>query len=429
MGMTGKGTEAPQQLTPRRNFERVIIPKDYSLGPVFAATRQTGAREVVVNERRYQIGGFHPMRPELHPPALDVRHARALFALLSFRKRGEDTPVIRFSFNEFCRKYAHSNGGRYARAITGIVADLLDSYIRITDVPSGNAHEYRLIERIDIEKRPPRRKDSQAAKSRQLEIFFHGCVLSPEFYAVLNQVTELQHLILDVFTSLTSPLAQAIYLYIPSRAHHHTEADPFEITITKLLEQVSFPVPAQKNRRRQLFRQNKKSIISQLDGAETLTGIFRVRLAPTADGTDWKLQTWVERHVWKLKRDPKNSKLMTAFLAAGHTQDELDRRLDNLESLNDYELDLLEAAEIDVEKDRRFLELAKALVGRVRFIGIVGECKSDTLEGRKATKSPTARLIWRVTEAISSSAPTSPTSSGLEDGAKLRELYVKRDGK
>ena len=120
----------------------VAAPKDYFLGPVFAATRQLGPREVVIGGRRYSIGGFHPLRPDLSPPALDVRHARAIFSLLSFRDPFEDTRLIRFSFNEFCRRYANSNGGRYARAIAGIVADLLDAYIRVTDQKSGIAHEY-----------------------------------------------------------------------------------------------------------------------------------------------------------------------------------------------------------------------------------------------------------------------------------------------
>ena len=54
----------------------------------------------------------------LHPPALGVRHARAVFTLLSFRKGGG--AVIQLSFNECCRRYARSNGGRYARAIRGM---------------------------------------------------------------------------------------------------------------------------------------------------------------------------------------------------------------------------------------------------------------------------------------------------------------------
>lgn len=415
----------PVTIARRSDFERVLIPKDYSLGPVFAATKQSGPREVTVNERRYQIGGFHPMRPDKRPPALDVRHARALFALLSFWEKDQTTPVLNFSFNLLCRKYAHSNGGRYARAITEIVADLLDSYIRVTDVATGTSHEYRLIERIDIEKRPPRRKDAKAANSAQMEIFFHGCTLSEEFFAILHRVTELQHLILDVFTSIRSPLAQAIYLYIPSRAYYHTESEPFEITITNLLEQVSFPVPKQLNRKRQLFTQNKNSIVKQLDGLETLKGIFRFRLVKTADGKDYKVQTWVERFSQQLKYNPENSKLMTEFLAAGHSEAELDRRLESIEPLDEYEIEMLEKAEINITKDRRFLELAKGLVGRVRFQSIVAECKADALEGRKASKSPMARLIWRIMEAVKERPVLPAGGAAVQDGSQLRGLFAR----
>jgi hypothetical protein len=419
----GKGSTLNQPPVRRiRSDNWVLIPKDYSLGPVFAARKHPASREVVVNERRYQIGGFHPMDPTRKPPALDVRHARALFAMLSFRRRGEDTRTVSFSFNELCRKYAHSNGGRYARAMGKIVADLMDSYIRVSDVVTGETHEYRLIDDIDIEKRPPKRKDAQLAQTPQMEIYFHGCTLSEAFYSILNRVTELQHLILDVFVSIRSPLAQAIYLYIPSRAYYHTESDPFEITLTKLLEQVSVKVPEQKNRRRQLFTQNKNSILKQLDGVETLKGIFRVRLVETADGKDYKLQTWVERHAEKMKLNPQNSKLMTAFIQAGHTEEELQRRLDNMEPLNEYELDVLERAGINVEKDRRFLELSKALVGLLRFDEIAADCKNDALEGRAAIKNPSARFIWRIMEAVGQKVATKPTGILLDDGQKLRAL-------
>src|SRR5437773_9772562 len=83
----------------------VAAPRDYFLGPVFAATKQTAPREVTVGARRYQIGGFHPIHPTRVPPALDVRHARAIFSLLSFRDPGSEAQLIRFSFNEFCRRY------------------------------------------------------------------------------------------------------------------------------------------------------------------------------------------------------------------------------------------------------------------------------------------------------------------------------------
>lgn len=383
----------------------VAAPRDYFLGPVFAATPQAGPREVTIGERRYLIGGFHPMRRNISPPALDVRHARAIFALLSFRSPFDESRLIRFSFNEFCRRYARSNGGRYSRAIAEIVADLLDSYIRITDLPSGIAHEYRLIEHIDIEKRPIRRKDDFRAKSGQLEMWFNGCTLSPEFFGLLSRIAELQHLKLDVFTAIRSPLAQSIYLYIPSRAYHHTAKNPFEISITKVLEQVSFPVPKHKSKRRELFNQHEdegRSILQQLDGLETLSGVFRVRIEETTDLSEWKLVAWVERPDASKKLPPRgDSKIVKAFLRSGRTRDELEKRLANLEPLTSFETELLERAKVDLKGSERFFRIAKALVGSSRFEALLAEAKGDALEGRKATKNPTARLIFRVMETIS----------------------------
>ena len=396
--LEGQGTEeAPKALL-------VAAPRDYFLGPVFAASRQTGPREVTIGERRYLIGGFHPMRRSSSPPALDVRHARAIFALLSFRDVYENTRLIRFSFNEFCRRYARSNGGRYARAIAEIVADLLDSYIRVTDVPTGVAHEYRLIEHIDIEKRPIRRKDDYRAGSPQLEMWFNGCTLSPEFFGLLSRIAELQHLKLTVFTAIRSPLAQAIYLYIPSRAYHHSEKKPFEISVSKLLDQVSFPQPRYKSFRHKLFTQHEdegRSIMQQLDGLETLSGRFRVALAETSDGKDWKLQAWVEMPPKQLKKVTRaDSKLVRAYLHSGRTREDLQLRLSSREPLSSYHLELLSAAKVELQGSERFFELACALLGEARFVELLSEAKGDAMEGREATKNPTARLIFRIMEAI-----------------------------
>ena len=397
----------------------VAAPKDYFLGPVFAAAKQTGPRKVTVRvkvgneivERCYQIGGFHPMRRNLCPPALDVRHARAIFSLLSFRDPYDDSGsrLIKFSFNEFCQRYARSNGGRYARAIALILGDLMDSYIRITDLkdPRQATHEYRLIERIDIENRPPRRRDSRLATSGQTEMWFNGCTLSPEFSGLLNRIAELQHLNLDVFTSIRSPLAQAIYLYIPSRAHHHAESNPFEISLTKLLEQVSFNLPPQKQRRRQIFTQHEKegrSVLQQLNGLETLKGRFYVRLAETTDGMDWKLQAWVERN----REAPKfgaGSKLIEAYLHTGRAREFLDQALSNIQPLSDYEQELLEKANVKLEGNTRFFELAKAILKEARFATLLAEAKGDALEGRRAIKNETARLIHRIKEAVGAPLP------------------------
>lgn len=354
------------------------------------------------------------MGGNIHPPALDVRHARAIFSLLSFRDDSFDpkgTRLIRFSFNELCRCYARTNGGRYAREIKKLVRDLMDSYIRITDTKTNVSHSYRLIERIDVEDRPPRRRDSKLARSNQTEMWFNGCVLSQEFAGILSRIRELQHLRLDVFNAIRSPLAQAIYLYIPSRACHHNVAKPFEISLTRLLEQVSFPVPRQKCRRHKLFMQHadeNRSILQQLDGLETLKAIFRVRLAQFADGSDWKLLAWVEGGSTKTKQRRQDSKLEIAYLASGRSRASLAQVRAHVQPLSDYEISMLEKAEVRLEGNERFFLLAKAMLPPSQFAMLLAEAKGDSLEGRKAKKNPTARLIWRIREAISE-----PVKSGV----------------
>lgn len=408
--METNGSSGATSTEPTRELSRaelVAAPKDYFLGPVFAATKQTGPREVTIGDRRYQVGGFHPIMRNLSPPALDVRHARAIFALLSFRDpfADDETRLIRFSFNEFCRRYANSNGGRYSRAIAEIVHDLMDSYIRVTDLKTGKAHSYRLIERVDIEDRPIRRKDADLAKSpHQLEMWFNGCTLSPEFAGLLNRISELQHLKLKVFTAIRSPLAQSIYLYIPSRAYHHDEANPFEINLSTLLQQVSFPIPHHKSKRKELFTKHHeegRSIFQQLDGIETLSGKFRVALAETADGAEWKLQAWVEKQLKKSKPTSDNSKIFAAYLKSGRPRELFDLALSSIPELTGYETDLLETAKIKLDGSRRFFEMAKALLKEARFHNLLSEAKGDALEGRKVTKNPTARLIDRIMKAIS----------------------------
>jgi len=225
---------------------------------------------------------------------------------------------------------------------------------------------------------------------------------------LLNHIAELQVLDLDEFIKIRSPLAQAIYLYIPSRAHHHSEEKPFEIALTRLLEQVSFRIPPQKQRRHQIFTQHEndgRSVLQQLDGRETLAGVFRVRLVETSDGTEWKLLAWVEHRKRLEPGENSNSKIVAAYLESGRPPELLHQALRNIQPLNDYELELLTAGKIEIQKCRKLLEVARALLGEGRFVGLLGEAKGDEIEGRKAKKNPTARLIYRIVEAVGTPVP------------------------
>lgn len=87
-------------------------------------------------------------------------------------------------------------------------------------------------------------------------------------------------------------------------------------------------------------------------------------------------------------------------MEGGGSQQELDRRLAQMPSITEYEFSLLERGQIRVEGNERFLRLTKALLGESRFETLLAEANGDVIEGRPATKNPTARLIHRIMEGL-----------------------------
>lgn len=95
-----------------------------------------------------------------------------------------------------------------------------------------------------------------------------------------------------------------------------------------------------------------------------------------------------------------NSKLVAAYIKSGGPRELLHQVLANIQPLTDYEIELLTLANVEIAKNRRFFEIAKALLDEARFDGLLGEAKADELEWRKARKNPTAKLIHRIMEAV-----------------------------
>ena len=185
--------------------------------------------------------------------------------------------------------------------------------------------------------------------------------------------------------------------------------------MTVLLNQVSFKVPPQKQRRHQIFTQHEKegrSVMQQLDGLETLSGVFRVKLVETSDGKEWKLLAWVERQKKKRPIDAGHSKLVSAYIKSGRPPELLHQSLSNIQPLSDYETQLLAGGNVEVERNRRFFEVAKAILRESRFDELLAEAKGDELEGRKARKNPTARLIHRIMEAVGTPVATAKAAFG-----------------
>jgi len=95
-----------------------------------------------------------------------------------------------------------------------------------------------------------------------------------------------------------------------------------------------------------------------------------------------------------------NSKVIQAFLKSGKTRTEARELLKNAVPLNDYERELLERGEILFDIRQNLFLMFKALLGEKRFDSLLAEAKGDALEGRRPKKNPTARLIFRLIQAL-----------------------------
>ena len=370
-----------------------LVPREMIVAPFFAAVKQTQAREFVVDGKRWVIGLDHPTKRR-SSPALDMRHARACFTLLSFRDRMENGREIFFSMNEFCRRYACSQGGRYASDILNILFDLQETWVA-REIDGGKVEYFQILGDIKIHQKTARRREALKALSIQQEMWLDRVTLSPEFFGLLKRWEELARICLHVLTSIRSPKAQAIYTYIPSRAVHHTKSKPFSINLATILEQIGATVPTSKSKRKQIFTQNNNSILSQLDGVEVIDGFLRAELAETRDGSDYKLVFWVEKgNAPEPVVPPKQSKMLEAWLKGGRSRASFQERLKNTGPLQYHHLELLERAGVQLEKTEKFFQMAYALLGP-RFEKILSEAKGDDIEGDSG-RNPTGRLIYRI---------------------------------
>jgi len=376
-----------------------LVPQEFIKNPFFAAVKQTKPREIMIDGRRWAIGIAHPTKRR-ESPALDMRHARACFALLSFRDESEDGRTIHFSMNEFCKRYAKSQGGRYARDILNLLYDLQETFVA-REIEDDKIEYFQILGEIYIHQKAARRRDALLAISEQGEMWLDRVSLSPEFFGMMKRWEELARIRLDVLNSLRSPKAQAIYTYIPSRAIHHGKDSPFQITARNVLQQIGAPVPEQKSKRKEVFTQNKHSILSQLDGAEITNGSkLRVALENTKGGSDVKLIFWTEKEEQgsEVVQPPKTTKTLDAWVLSGRSQTAYEQRLKRRKPLSEYHRELLERSKVEIEGNERFFENATALLGNQMDM-ILSEAKGDALEG-DAGNNPTGRMIYRILEAI-----------------------------
>jgi hypothetical protein len=382
-------------------MEAVIIPRDYLRGPIFASKKQTAGRIVKLKkyERIYEIGGFEPLpsNNKKSCPALDIRHGRALFTMLTFYEKNSENK-IRFSLNQFCKRYANSNGGRYTKDVKTILNDLISCWFRVT-YSNGEQSTYRILKDVSIHSKLTRRKLLETEMSKR-EFWLDEVELHPEFCRLLSEYAELGQINLRILTSLRSPLAQSIYTYMPSRVIDRFEENAFEISLTKLLQEVGHTIPTNKWLRKQLFTQNEKPITEQLDGLDFSKGVLRVKLVETEDGEDYKMLFWNGGIKTKIERELNSlaPKLRSYWMKSGRTEESFNKKIKRFLNLENYQKDVLSRATIKLEGNESFMRIALSLLGRNRFDELASEVKSMVLELSHLRRDPTKIFISLVCE-------------------------------
>jgi hypothetical protein len=399
-----------------RTFQSNCVPVliDYLKAPIFAACKQSTSRIVVIKkaDRIYEIGGFNPFsNPESNTiyPAFDVRHIRIILTILSFRNDSlnKNKAKIQFSLKQFCMRYAnseHSKGGSNIKIVKKLLEDLANCWFRVI-YKNREKKTYRILKDICIHFKPNRNK-SEKDTMLQDEFWLDHVELHPEFEKLLSDYTELGQINLEVLSSITSPLAQCLYVYMPSRAIYRSEANPFPITLLSLLKEVGYneeTIPKQKSLRKKIFTQNKISVLHQMDGLSFVNGVLKVKLIETEDGSDYKLLFWNANA--KLPNETKTKsncpKLRAHWLESGRPIEAFNQKLKNNFSLENYQEELLERAQIRLEGNERFMQMALSLLGRNKFDEQVSEVKSMVLEpGGVSLKNPTKMFISQVCKTL-----------------------------
>ena len=407
----------------RKNSEVSLIPRDWSTAAVFSPMKQVAVREIVVNGNTWRMGVESPLNG-LPSSAIDMAHVRVLLAVLSFWQ-GQNP--LSMSLKELARRAAGSHGGALFRLLRQRLGDLRDYWIDV-ELQNGDKRSFPAISRIEVSSRKikspqqrlaleewPEKKSlshDDGLRSLQLE----NVALAPEFAEFLSDFTNLMHVRLDVLRTLSSDVAQAIYLFIPSRAVHRAQADPWKINLANLFQQLGMKVaPSKSMRKKALEQHGAKSVIRQLDNAIILNGKLRVCLRLNKDKSDWMLLAWVEELSELPDLTNSKSALVKVWRESGRREDELAKLLRSpLPDLSDEECYLSEAAKVDLANVERFLRLCKVALGSNRLRRVIAELKVDVAEKRGVNK-PTGALVWRLLNAIAE-----PVGSAVK--SKVHEL-------
>lgn len=210
-----------------------LIPEIWQKEPIFMAVRQNEPREISVGDDTiWRIGTTPPVGQVLpcYLRAFDVRHAEVIFALFSYF-RDEGLPFdaeVNLSYTQLLKIVGWSDVNQQETLIKDILGDLENIWVEIT---SENYYEqFRILSTSG-------KGNPQDPSAKVIE----RIIFNPTFIKILENLESNLSIRFDVFKSIPSKIAKAIYLYLPSKAMNCTKEKPFRISLTDLFAEIGIP--------------------------------------------------------------------------------------------------------------------------------------------------------------------------------------------
>lgn len=379
-----------------RTSNESSVPQIWGKNPIFAATRQTHTTEVRLSDGAVWRMGVQPPFGKItnseYLRGFDIRHAELIFKLLAFFRENDISfgHRVDMSYYRLLKIIGWERSKQNLEKLKDVLGDLCSIWTAV--VTDNRIRAFKVLS-ASADWNP------QKTENGALEFI----TFDPSFLDFLGNIELFFSIRLDVWDEITSNIAKAIYLYIPSRALKSTEKKPFKITLVNLYKQINVKIPSYKSDRFKKMTQHKKSVSDQLDNALiNYTKKLKVKLEETKDGKDYNFCVWVEDLTDDDYNVPGKDSLRTWFINGRNKSygaaREFSQLIKNIEPLNGYQIETLQAAEIDWEKSRIFLEQSKTLLGEGTFEWICADVKDKVLCNHhsgtaKPIKSPIAYLI------------------------------------
>ena len=386
---------------------------DWTTSPIWLAGDQGLNRRVLSKQATWTLGVDNPFSSEITPSRpITFRHLRVFFSLLSKVNLFKLEAPLTMSLREISLTAGFALKGDSMAEIRSIVDDLRNYWVRV-QYPDRNDSQvesvFTLIHGAGLSRQIN-------AENRVYQTRLSDVVLHSDFIRMISSMAEfpLRAIRCDVLRNLPTDAARAFYVYLPSRAHHHSKANPFRVRLSTLVEQVGANFPDRLSQRLRFFDRN----LRVLDSHPLQTG-RKLRISLEGDGrsgSDPMVILWSEdaSDSTQLTLNMKPSVLVSVLMENGWSHSDAVERFAKRQPLPYHLTDRLTQTGFCLEDNQRFIELVFTLIpGKSEMV--IGEYCSERLNPSAqgvGMKDPAAVLRSRLLEAVGEWASRSRDSQG-----------------